>query len=120
VELVFETLAKSIISNGKAIVKPSRSLQSMPESFDSPMALLDYLTIRFCEEMDDQDIAMHMVRKQVKDEGIDFQKFDGNSAKRLIKRLITMHQEFKDENSSRLFKMDLMKAYWRFNGKPDI
>ncbi len=120
VEQAFQTIAESIASDEQIVVKPNFELGAVPENFENPSALLDYITIRFCEAMDDQEMAMYIVRKQLTDAGIDFQQFDEEGAKRLIERLVSLLTGYKGEENARGLQMDLMKAYWRFNGQPTI
>ncbi|MCK5559673.1 MAG: GTP-binding protein [Thermoplasmata archaeon] len=120
VEQAFQTLAESIASDEPVVIKPNFELGVVPEKFENPSELLDYITIRFCEAMDDQEMAMYIVRKQLADAGIDFQQFDEESAKRLIERLASLLVGYKGEENARGLKMDLMKAFHRFNGQPLI
>ena len=116
VEMVFQTLAESILNNGQMVIKPDFQQLKPLENIDDPSSLLDYIMMRFCEAMDDQEFAMHIVRKQLADEGIDFQNLEVEDAKKLIERLANLYKEFKGEDDARKLKMDLMKAYWQFSG----
>jgi small GTP-binding protein len=119
VEMVFQTLAESILNNGQMVLKPDFQQLKPTENIDDTSSLLDYIMMRFCEAMDDQEFAMHIVRKQMADEGIDFQDLELEDAKKLIERLADLYEGFKGEDGARRLKMDLMKAYWRFNGDAD-
>jgi len=119
VEMVFQTLAESILNNGQMVIKPGIQDLKTSENIEDPSSLLDYIMIRFCEAMDDQEFAMHIVRKQIADEGIDFQDLELNEARNLIDRLAELYEGFKGIDEARKLKMDLMKAYRRFNEDVD-
>jgi small GTP-binding protein len=119
VEMVFRTLAESILNNGKVKIKKQLQQITLLDDIKDESSLLDYIMIRFCEAMDDQEFAMHIVRKQLADEGIDFQELELDDAKRLIERLAKLYEGFKGMDAARWLKMDLMKAYWSFNNNRD-
>jgi small GTP-binding protein len=120
IEMVFQKLAEAIMNKGKMALKPDIQLVTQLDSFDGPSSLLDYIMIRFSEAMDDQEFAMHILRKQISDEGIDFQDLQLDDARRLINRLAKLYSGFKGDEAARWLKMDLMKAFWQLNNNKNI
>jgi hypothetical protein len=117
--MVFQTLAESILNGNKIVVKKEFQQLIHLDNLEDQSSLLDYIMIRFSEAMDDQEFAMHILRKQISDEGIDFQNLELDDAKRLIDRLVKLYVGFKGEEAARWLKMDLMKVYWQFNNNRD-
>ena len=116
VENAFKTLAEAIATDKPKVTETGVNLVEIPEAFENPSEFLDYITIRFCTALDDQEMGMHIIRKQVADEGIDFQNLTEDGAKNLTERLVSIVIGSKGDEAAHMLRMDLNKAYWRFVG----
>ncbi|MEW5937580.1 MAG: Rab family GTPase [Candidatus Thermoplasmatota archaeon] len=113
VDAVFRVLAEVIAKDEPAVTEESVKKIEMPENFPTPSALLDYLVVRFCESLGDQEMGMHMIRKQVADEGIDFRTATKEEVRRLIERFVSLAGGFKGEMDARALRAEFLKAYNR-------
>ncbi len=95
------------------IPETGKDITSVQEEFYSPIEFLDYMAILFSKVLSDQEMGMHIVRKQVKDEGFDFREISKEEAKTLIDRLVSIIQQYKGEEVALSFRNELLASYER-------
>jgi small GTP-binding protein len=117
VEEAFKLLANVVSADGTGghMTETSDAIE-MPERLFSAGELLDYMTVRFCDAFGDDEMGMHMVRKQVKDRRINFQSVTKKEAVGLIEAFVSIIAEFKGETEARKLRMDLNQARERCIG----
>jgi small GTP-binding protein len=76
----------------------------------SPTVFLDYIIDQFCEVFGDEDISMHIVRKQVKDNKINFEKPTVQDLNKLMDRFASLAGDFKGPAASATLKSKYIKA----------
>ena len=113
VEDGFRQLGREVVLNFDTLPKPSPDLTVMPEIFESPFIFMDYVTMRFSTSFGDEEIGMHMMRKQLEADGIDFRDLSGDDALRMIDRLADIMGNFKGEEEARNLRMQFIEAYKR-------
>jgi predicted GTPase len=119
VEKAFSDMAFEIAKHGRVVTEadePSAHTNGVPEQFDSPQVLLDYVMMRFCDALGDQELGMHIVRKQISNLNIEFQAITANQARVLAANLVPVIAEFKGEEQANHLKHELKKACDRCNG----
>jgi len=114
VEDAFKKLAKNI-SNGNPELKGTspHAKTPLPEKFEKPSELLDYIIIKFCETLGDEEMGMHMIRKRVADSELNINRIKKNELDAMSKHLISIITEFKGKDVASKFNTDLLKAFDR-------
>ena len=112
VEQVFEALADAVSDpeRTKNNVTNESSYSLTSEDPKSPTEFLDYMAVLFSKVLADQEMGMHIVRKQVKDEGFDFRRITKDDATALIDRLVNIIKEHRGERVANHFRNELLKA----------
>jgi hypothetical protein len=112
VEEVFTLLADDISDpsriNSEEI--PHKSGSSTTSEPQSPPEFLDYMAVLFSKVLADQEMGMHIVRKQVKDEGFDFRYITKENATALVDRLVKIIHDHRGERVANHFRNELLKA----------
>ncbi len=116
VEEAFTQMANSLVSGGAK--KPSGSEEpqessktnGIPDQFENTGELLDYIMMRFCDALGDHEMGMHIVRKQVTKENIDFHNITQSQARKIVDELVPILGEFKGSEMARNLKHELNKA----------
>jgi small GTP-binding protein len=117
VEEAFKILADVVSANGAGgHMTGSPESIKMPDRLYSAGELLDYMTVRFCDAFGDAEMGMHMVRKQVKDRGINFNRVTKKEADGLSEAFVSIIAEFKGDKEARELRMDLNQARERCIG----
>jgi len=78
--------------------------------FGSPAVFLDFVMMRFCDALGDHEFGMHIIRKQVNDNDIDFHKVTKKQIGVLIKDLSSILGNFKGEEIAIKLRAELMNA----------
>jgi Ras-related protein Rab-6A len=113
VENAFQILVDAILMDISNPAVPRPDFLKLPEKFNSGPELLDYISIRFCMALGDQEMGMYILRKQLADMKIDFQKITREEAKNLIVHLIKVIEEILGVGLAKEFRKDLIKAHSR-------
>jgi Fe2+ transport system protein B len=116
VEEAFRTLATSIVDDPADSPAEDESTGSSLYATDklyTPAEFLDYATVRFCNVLGDEEIGMHMVRKQVKDRGMDFRKPTMGDIRAMIDQLSTIIIGQIGQQAGHRFRQELLKEFDR-------
>jgi small GTP-binding protein len=115
VEEAFWSLADQIMERNGALARPDKvvPMGEMPEKFETPTELLDYMATSFCSSIKDEEMGMHMLRKQVADQGIDFQSLRKKDAENLADRLGELVKNFKGNQDATRLKTNMVRAIER-------
>ena len=120
VERAFSEMASHIINNNQNELKDEtmhNSTRDVPEHFTSPQILLDYIMMRFCDTLGDHELGMHILRKQISDMKVNFQKITKEQVCQLVTNLTPIMKESKkDEKIASHLKFELIKACERCYG----
>jgi small GTP-binding protein len=116
VEKAFSILVDAMLTNGSKTTETQTNFLEMPERFENPSALLDYIALRFSHVIGDQEMGMYILRKQVADENIDFNKISKEEVRELIKPLIKVITDLIGEEAAKELRQDLIRALQRCNG----
>ena len=119
VEKAFSDMASHIINNNQNEEEETvhNSTCEVSEHFASPQILLDYIMMRFCDMLGDYELGMHILRKQMSDMKINFQKISKEQVCQLVTNLTPIMKESKkDEKIASQLKFELIKACERCNG----
>ena len=76
----------------------------------SPTIFLDYIIDQFCDVFGDEEISMHIVRKQVKDCNVAFENPSLPELNKLMDRFVQLAHEFKGPGASAQLKSKYIKA----------
>jgi len=110
VEKAFEVLMDAMLTDGTGTAPVESDFLKLPEQFNSGPELLDYLSLRFCMSVGDQEMGMYILRKQLADMKIDFQKITGEDITNLIVPLVKVIEDLMGKDSAREFRKDLIRA----------
>ena len=116
VEKAFSQMANSIVGELSTEAAysdepdPSPITNGIPDKFETPRELLDYIMMRFCDALGDHELGMHIVRKQVTNENVDFHYITQSQARKIVSNLIPIMNEFKGPDMARTLKQELNKA----------
>ena len=115
VEDAFKVMANAITMNasGDATEVQSSGISEEPGDIFTSTEFLDYMTVRFCEILGDEEMGMHIIRKQVKDEGLDFRAFTESQARTLVLKLVPLMENLNGVEKSRQFHKDMIKSLER-------
>ncbi len=119
VEKAFSDMAGMMLKAGRPLpdAEPTApTTNGVPEHFDTPQTLLDYVMMRFCDTLGDHEMGMHVIRKQMANLEIDFQAITVNQARVLAANLVPVIHDFKGEEHANNLKHELKKACDRCNG----
>lgn len=119
VDDAFTALATAIskeLDSGDAAAEPPDNDVTLPEVFSTPSELLDYMAILFSKILGDQEMGMHIVRKQVADEGFDFRTTTKDNASALAHRLVKIMREHKGDAVASQFREELLRALEQCEG----
>ncbi|MFO7618780.1 MAG: Rab family GTPase [Thermoplasmata archaeon] len=120
VEKAFSDMASQIIDNNQNELKEENMhnlTDEVPEHFASPQILLDYIMIRFCDTLGDHELGMYILRKQISDMKVNFQKITKEQVCQLVTNLTPIMKESKnDEKVASHLKLELMNACERCSG----
>lgn len=111
VEEAFSQMANTIVGH-KNSEEPQDSSKTngIPDRFENTGELLDYIMMRFCEALGDHEMGMHIVRRQVEKENIDFHNITQSQARKIVDELVPIMNEFKGPDTARNLKQELNKA----------
>jgi small GTP-binding protein len=115
VEKAFKDLADRIVLMNN-IGEGNTFDPGLPEHFGSASALFDYVVVKFCDALGDQELGMHMIRKQVSDKGINFRRVTKAQVEALIPELVDLLTQFRGRNAATDLKHHLIKAIDRCTG----
>lgn len=113
VELGFTTLAESIVSTSMELPKSALDLVAMPEIFENPYALLDYILMRFTKTFGDEEMSIHLIRKQAEARGKDFNKLPREETMLMIDHFLSLISNYKGEEEARALRLEFTEAYNR-------
>jgi small GTP-binding protein len=113
VEEAFRILVDAMLTDLSNPAQPKQDFLQLPEQFGSGPELLDYLSMRFCMAVGDQEIGMYILRKQLSDMNIDFQKITKDQTKDLIVPLVKVIEDLMGKDAAREFRKDLIRALSR-------
>ena len=116
VEYAFKVLADAIAADSLAGKTPngaSKISNDLPPVFETALELFDYMAIGFCNILGDEEMGMHMVRKQVKDAGYDFRTMAKKEVREIIERFVKVIEDLKGRDAARIFQVDMLKAFDR-------
>jgi small GTP-binding protein len=108
-----DAIARETDSYGAAVALADVAVSEM---FSTPSELLDYMAILFSKVLGDQEMGMHIVRKQVTDEGFDFRWATKENVRALVDRLIKIIREHKGEKVAMQFREELLRALEQCEG----
>lgn len=112
VDDAFTSLAQTIAISKEKIIEPvpSMDVKILPTKFENPGELLDYMAMTLCHTLQDQEMGMHILRKQVSDQGIDFHRMRRKEAEGLVDKLGDVVKEFKGPRDASNIKLTMIKA----------
>ena len=113
VEKAFEILVDAMLTDDWFSPDKKEDPVSMPKKFTNVHSLLDYMMMRFCAAMGDQEMGMYIFRKQFSDKEIDFYNITKDSAKRIIEPLVKIISEVMGAKIAKELQQDLMRAHSR-------
>lgn len=113
VEIGFEILAQRIANVPAVLPQKAEELVAMPELFENPYSLLDYVLSRYSRTFGDSEMSMHLIRRQVEACGKDFTKMPKDETIKIINRLTEIINNFKGEASGLEIRKEFMEAYKR-------
>ncbi|MBI5000692.1 MAG: GTP-binding protein [Euryarchaeota archaeon] len=113
VEDSFMVLSNAIIErNGSARKAVADAANGLSE-LEKPSTMLDYMMDSFCRSLGDYELGMCIVRKQVKDLGVNFERPDKRGLDMLMERLATLTAESKGPGMAGQFRQNMMKGLER-------
>jgi small GTP-binding protein len=80
---------------------------------ENPSTMLDYMMDSFCRSLGDYELGMCIVRKQVKDLGVNFERPDKRGLNQLMDRLASLAAESKGPSAAGQFRQNMMKGLER-------
>ena len=113
IEFVFRSLADGLQLCTPDEKRLYEEMIEMPEMFENPSELLDYISIKFCEAVGDTEMGMHMLRKQVADEEIDFTDMSLEETMLMIDRLVKVVDGLHGDHAAKEFRRELIRAHSR-------
>jgi small GTP-binding protein len=113
VEDGFRKLGKTVALNFDNFPKQPLDLVAIPEIFENPLTFMDYITTHFSSSFGDEEMGMHMMRKQIATEGIDFKSVSSAEALRIIDRLVDIMESLKGVDKAKVLRTEFMEAYKR-------
>jgi small GTP-binding protein len=118
VEESFGLLADEIFKFRSVTIdsSPNPNLLFMPDRLFSASELLDFMVVKFCDVLGDEEMGMFMVRKQVETKKIDFNHITKDEAEDLIEPLTSLIGQFKGQEKATELRMEFAKASERCKG----
>jgi hypothetical protein len=115
VEIGFELLSERIANIKTLLPKKAEEMVAMPELFENPFAMLDYVLARYSSAFGDTEMSMHLIRREVERRGNDFSNLPREETIKIICKLTDIIQNFKGEAGATELKKEFMEAYNRTN-----
>ena len=115
IEIGFEILGERIANVPDILPKKAEDMVAMPELFENPFALLDYVLERYTRTFGDSEMSMHLIRRQVENRGNDFSNMPKEETVKIINKLTEIISNFKGEAGAHELRKDFMEAYNRTN-----
>jgi small GTP-binding protein len=107
-----ELIAKA--KEGPSMPAPGKApAGELPENFENSGELLDFIAISLCNSLKDQEMGMHILRKQVTSQGIDFTHMRRADAEKLVDKLGDVVRDFKDPRDVSDIKIKMHRAIER-------
>ena len=101
-------------TEGTSIPSPTKQVSGeLPQDFKNSGELLDFIAISLCNTLKDQEMGMHILRKQVTSLNIHFPNMRRADAERLVDRLGEVVKDFKGPQDVSEIKVKLHRAIER-------
>jgi small GTP-binding protein len=113
VERGFEALAEGIMTDSLRLPKSASDLVAMPEIFENPYALLDYMIMRYSKTFGDDEMSIHLIRSQAEVQGTNFNRQPKEETIKMINRMLQIINNFKGEKEAKQLRTEFMEAYKR-------
>jgi small GTP-binding protein len=115
VEIGFEILSERIANVRDILPREAEDMVAMPELFENPFALLDYVLARYTKTFGDSEMSMHLIRREVERRGNEFSNLPKEETVKIINKLTEIINNFKGEAGALELRKDFMEAYNRTN-----
>jgi small GTP-binding protein len=115
VEKGFMTLASQITAQVIGDRPWHRAAPDDGGQFENSAALIDYMIDQFCGIFGDEEIGMHIIRKQVRDFKINFENANKADVDKLAERFVALTLEFKGQEAGIMLRSKIGKAKERTN-----
>ena len=117
IESAFSWMARDIVAHPTVGASVKRFTpdepDSVPETIANSNELLDYFALSFCSTISDQELGMNILRKQVADGKMDFQRIKRGDAEALVAKLGDVVKDFRGSGEAITMRVKLQKAIER-------
>jgi len=109
----FEILANRLIPMPDRLPLTAEEMISMPEIFENPYALLDYVIARYTRTFGNAEMSIHLIRKDAEGSGKAMHSEPREEAMRIIEKLAGIIDNFQGAEEGNKLKSEFMEAYSR-------
>ena len=111
----FEILADRLIPLPNRLPTTAEEMISMPEIFENPYELLDYVLARYTRTFGEAEMSIHLIIKEAEGSGKDFYAMPKEEAMKMINKLTGIIKNFQGADESDKLREEFFEAYNRTN-----